>query len=387
MGRPAITTGPRGARGGGRPGGWVTGTDPEDLARAIDEAAASDAARRRTWRGRERAPQAEFSLDASISRCWRSTTRPSRGGRAEPPTGPLASRGSGTRPTPGTRLGERREDIRTASLRAGARCRGRRHGRGPRAGSGLHVPRPTWLTGYTGLLVVLDATAMGGRHADRQDLVARHQPRVVPHPLLQHPLRRLALRPCPRGSCCWRWPAPTTSARSATAPGLDPGRPGRRPAAGRRRRRVLHPPPRDARAGRARRARPARGGPHPRCPRRARARARRAPAAGAGAADGPGGRDAARRRRGSCTRSTPGPTSGVAVVGLSVIGDRPPPVARRHRRTGTAPATARNGNGTDVTRRQRGGAPPGRPRPTRRGRPRPARPLVRCARPVPGPRR
>ena len=27
--------------------------------------------------------------------------------------------------------------------------------------SGLHVPRPTWLTGYTGLLVVLDATAMG----------------------------------------------------------------------------------------------------------------------------------------------------------------------------------------------------------------------------------
>jgi glycosyltransferase involved in cell wall biosynthesis len=68
MGRPAITTGRGALAEVVDRAGWVTGTDADDLARAIDEAAASDAlVDERGAAGRAR-HQAEFSLDATISR-------------------------------------------------------------------------------------------------------------------------------------------------------------------------------------------------------------------------------------------------------------------------------------------------------------------------------
>jgi glycosyltransferase involved in cell wall biosynthesis len=68
MGRPAITTGRGALAEVVDRAGWVTSTDADDLARAIDEAAASDAlVDERGAAGRAR-HQAEFSLDATISR-------------------------------------------------------------------------------------------------------------------------------------------------------------------------------------------------------------------------------------------------------------------------------------------------------------------------------
>jgi glycosyltransferase involved in cell wall biosynthesis len=68
MGRPAITTGRGALTEVVDRAGWVTGTDPDELARAIDEAAASDAlVDERGAAGRAR-HAAEFSLDASTSR-------------------------------------------------------------------------------------------------------------------------------------------------------------------------------------------------------------------------------------------------------------------------------------------------------------------------------
>jgi glycosyltransferase involved in cell wall biosynthesis len=68
VGRPVITTG-RGALGevvGG--GGWVTGTDPEALAAALDEAAsADDLVDARGAAGRAR-HQALFTPEATIAR-------------------------------------------------------------------------------------------------------------------------------------------------------------------------------------------------------------------------------------------------------------------------------------------------------------------------------
>ena len=111
----------------------------------------------------------------------------------------------------------------------------------------------------------------GRRHAHREDLVARHRPRVVPHPLRQHPLRRPGPldrshvdRAAGAGGCLR-----PRSVRDEPAI-VDPGRAGRRATAGRDRGLVLHPPPRCPWARDLRGPRAAGRRPDPRCPRRAR---------------------------------------------------------------------------------------------------------------------
>ena len=193
----------------------------------------------------------------------------------------------------GRRLGERREDHRTATLRfhGGSSGTGHACSRPPRrpavVAQCLHRPRRR-----------PRRHGHGRRHPHRQDLVARHQPRVVPHPVLQHPVRRPGAADRPhldRAAGVGRRLRPRALRHQPAI--VDPGRPGRRPTAGGHRGVVLHPPPRDARARRPRGPRAVGRRPHAVRPGPGAPRPRPAPAARPGAAHRAGGGRLARRRR------------------------------------------------------------------------------------------